>query len=52
MTDASTDFDLQDSDIFAVEVADEVLEAAACTPSEVAGAFTIAMCTGNLECPF
>jgi hypothetical protein len=43
---------LNESEIFSNDVPDEVLEAAACSGSAGVLALTIAMCTGNAECPF
>jgi hypothetical protein len=50
MTEAK--LDLNEADILDYEVADEALEAAACAGPLGARAFTISMCTGNMECPF
>jgi hypothetical protein len=44
--------DLSDTEILDYEISDEALEAAACTGSLGVQAFTIAMCTGQAECPF
>ena len=44
--------DLSETEILDYRVADETLEAAACAGPSGAQAFTIAMCTGQLECPF
>jgi hypothetical protein len=52
MNNANSEFDLQESDILTVEITDEALEIAACPTSGMVAAFTVAMCTGNLECPF
>jgi hypothetical protein len=38
--------------ILITEVLDEALEAAACWGPLAARSFTIAMCTGQAECPF
>jgi hypothetical protein len=50
--EAQIDLALNESDIFSHDVPDEVLEASACSGSEGVLALTIAMCTGNTECPF
>jgi hypothetical protein len=50
MTEAK--LDLNEVDILNYEASDEALEAAASTGPFVAQAFTVAMCTGNMECPF
>jgi hypothetical protein len=47
-----TKLDLNEADILDYEVSDEALEAAASAGPFVAQAFTVAMCTGNMECPF
>ena len=47
-----TTFDINETDIIAYEVADAALEAAACAGPGGVAAFTIAMCTGQSECPF
>jgi hypothetical protein len=44
--------DLNEADILGYEIADEALEAAACAGPMGRGALTIAMCTGQAECPF
>ena len=44
--------DLNEVDILDYEVSDEALEAAATAGPLGVQAFTIAMCTGNMECPF
>ena len=44
--------DLSETDILIYDIADEALEAAACAGPLGARAFTIAMCTGQAECPF
>lgn len=46
-----TELDLSEADILDYEVADEALEAAAAS-GPLGAAFTVAMCTGNMECPF
>jgi hypothetical protein len=52
MNEANVGFDLNDEDILTYEISDGSLEAAACAGPENARAFTIAMCTGQVECPF
>ncbi len=52
MNEANVGFDLNEEDILTYEISDESLEAAACAGLENARAFTIAMCTGQVECPF
>jgi hypothetical protein len=52
MNEASIGFDLNEEAILAYEVSDEELEAAACAGPENVKAFTVAMCTGQVECPF
>jgi hypothetical protein len=42
----------QNEEILITEVLDEALEAAACWGPLAARSFTIAMCTGQAECPF
>jgi hypothetical protein len=44
--------DVNETDILVHEVSDEALEAAACAGAGGVGAFTIAMCTGQSECPY
>jgi hypothetical protein len=44
--------DPKDESIFITEVSDETLEAAACSGPQNGNYFTIAMCTGQAECPF
>ena len=46
------EFDLDEKGLFIDDVSDEVLEAAACSGPENSRAFTIAMCTGQSECPY
>jgi len=43
--------DLNESELL-IEVSDEALETAACLGPQNGGSFTIAMCTGQAECPF
>jgi hypothetical protein len=52
VNEAKTEVDLNEKEIFAHEVPDEILEAAACLGPENARAFTVAMCTGLAECPY
>ena len=47
-----TKLDLNEVDILDYEVSDEALEAAASAGPFGLRAFTVAMCTGNTECPF
>jgi hypothetical protein len=42
----------QNEEILITELLDEALEAAACSVPLAARSFTIAMCTGQAECPF
>jgi hypothetical protein len=51
MTDENTALD-HGEEILIAEALDEALEAAACSGPLAAGSFTIAMCTGQAECPF
>lgn len=44
--------DLDEKDLFIHDVPDEALEAAAFCGPHCGRAFTVAFCTGNLECPF
>lgn len=41
-----------EEDVFTIELPDAVLEAAACAGADHVRVFTVAMCTGNVECPF
>jgi len=52
MNEANVGFDVNDEQLPTFEISDEALEAAACAGAENARAFTIAMCTGQAECPF
>jgi hypothetical protein len=52
MKETETGFAPNENEIFSHDVPDEALEAAACSGSGAVLAFTVAMCTGNLECPF
>jgi hypothetical protein len=51
MTDENTALD-HGEEILITELLDEALEAAACSGPLAARYFTIAMCTGQAECPF
>jgi hypothetical protein len=52
MNDVKDVLDLNETELLIVELPDEVLEAAACSGPQSGRAFTIAMCTGQQECPF
>jgi hypothetical protein len=53
MTNQEGQFDLNDgSEILIKDTPDEALEAAACSGSLSGRSFTLAMCTGQTECPF
>ena len=52
MTDESTGFDRNEPEILIGETSDEALEAAGCSGPLGGRSFTIAMCTGQAECPF
>jgi hypothetical protein len=52
MNEANVEFDLNEEEMLTHEISDEAVEAAACAGSENARAFTIAMCTGQADCPF
>jgi len=53
MTNQDAPFDLNDlSETFIKEMSDEALEAAASSGPLAGRSFTIAMCTGQAECPF
>jgi hypothetical protein len=47
----NADWDDED-EILMRDVPDEALEAAACPGQGNGGAYTVAFCTGQLECPF
>jgi hypothetical protein len=47
-----TEFGLDESVLLNNEMSDEVLETAACLGPQNGRSFTIAMCTGQAECPF
>ena len=51
MGGSNVELDLNEQEIFG-EVTDEALESAACAGPQNAAVFTIAMCTGQAECPF
>jgi hypothetical protein len=44
--------ELKEEDILTIEAPDEAIEAAACTSADNVKSFTVAMCTGQGECPF
>ena len=44
--------DWNESDNFVDGITDEALERAACADPANARAFTVAYCTGQMECPF
>jgi hypothetical protein len=52
MDQVKSEFDLNEEKMLFIEVQDEALEAAACSTAGHARAFTLSMCTANLECPF
>lgn len=52
MEETETSFVPTESEILSQDVLDEVLEASARPAYEGGLALTIAMCTGNTECPF
>jgi hypothetical protein len=53
MNEAKTASERIEDEILTAEVSDEALEASACAGPENANkAYTIAMCTGQLDCPF
>lgn len=52
MNEQKVGLDTSEQDLFAVELPDAVVEAAACAGGGPTPAFTVAMCTGNVECPF
>lgn len=52
MNEANVGFELNEKEILTYEISDEALEAAACAGPENAKAFTVAMCTGQTECPY
>jgi hypothetical protein len=52
MTDEKTGLDQNEPENFDRETSDEALEAAACSGPAAGRSFTIAMCTGQAECPF
>ena len=53
MTNQEAQFDLNDgSEILIKDTPDDAVEAAACSGPLSGRSFTIAMCTGQAECPF
>jgi hypothetical protein len=53
MTNQEARFDLNDgSEILIEDTPDNALEAAACSGPLSGRSFTLAMCTGQTECPF
>jgi hypothetical protein len=52
MTDENNWLDQNEPEILVGEMSDEALEAAACSGAFAGRSFTIAMCTGQAECPF
>ncbi len=52
MNEENTGFGLNDEGILIYEISDEALEAAACAGPENAKAYTVAFCTGGVDCPF
>jgi len=52
MNERKAGLDTNEDDVFAIALPDAVLEAAACTGPDHMRVFTVAMCTGNTECPF
>jgi hypothetical protein len=54
MNEPSVEFDRSEEEIltYNINIPDEAVEAAACAGSGNATAFTVAMCTGGIECPF
>jgi hypothetical protein len=53
MANQDAPFDLNDeSETIIKQTSDEALEAAACSGPLVGRSFTVAMCTGQIECPF
>ena len=50
MIDPSGPCEPDEADIFAAQVTDEMLEAAACAGPQIAGAFTVALCTVMADC--
>lgn len=51
MTEAN-DVDRNDDEILISSVSDEALEAAAYAGQGIGGAYTVAFCTGQADCPF
>lgn len=52
MGGSNIELELNEQEIFIGEVTDEALETAAYAGPQSIAAFTIAMCTGQAECPF
>jgi hypothetical protein len=52
MNEAIIGIDLNEEEILTYEITDEALEVAACAGPENARVYTVAMCTGGVECPF
>jgi hypothetical protein len=53
MNEAKTASERIEDEILAGEISDEALEAAACAGPENANkAYTMVMCTGQVDCPF
>jgi hypothetical protein len=53
MTNQDAPFDLnEESEAFIKQTSDEALEAAASSGPLAGRSFTLAMCTGQAECPF
>jgi len=52
MPEMNVEPDLHEENIFFSDVPDDKLESAGCPEAEPIMAFTLAMCTGNQECPF
>lgn len=51
MKEVNPEFDLNEEKMFFNEVQDDALEAVGCS-TDNRMAYTLAMCTGNAECPF
>jgi len=52
MNEGTVGFGPNEEGLLNYEISDEALEVAACAGPENARAFTLAMCTGQAECPF
>ncbi len=48
----ANDVEQNDDEILMRNVTDEALEAAACAGQGNGGAYTVAFCTGQADCPF